>query len=196
MLEVLTVVGGMFGGLTGSLLAVEGTMLFLSSSSVGGATHVTGSLMTPHVRRMGPEGRKGLMLSGLTRGTGLNKSIAFFLAVLSLALRLCVPSPGVPARLKSKQLRSAQSPRNLAIWGFERNFFPQGLQVIRKHIKRNFVYEQTQLQKDNVKCSLIHQRSLKMRLHKTSNVRRRLRKLMHTCSSRHQFYQLIVRSFE
>lgn len=38
----------------------------------------------------------------------------------------------MPARLKSKQVRSACSPRNLAIWGFDRNFLPQGLRVKRK----------------------------------------------------------------
>ena len=60
------------------------------------------------------------------RGVGLERSM-IRLELRSLALRLCVPSPGVPALLKSKQARSTLSPRNLAICGFERNFFPQGL---------------------------------------------------------------------
>lgn len=59
--------------------------LFLSSSSFGGATQVTGSLITPQVRRIGPEGLKGLLLRGLTKGKGLGKSI-FFVGFLSLAL--------------------------------------------------------------------------------------------------------------
>ena len=44
--------------------------LVLPWSSVGGATHVTGSLMTPHVRRIGPDGLRGLIVSGLTIGIG------------------------------------------------------------------------------------------------------------------------------
>jgi len=102
----------------------------LSSSSLGGATHVTGSFITPHVRRIGPEGLRGLFVRGLTIGTGLTTSVGIFLvvALLSLALLRKVPSPGLPARLKSKHERSALSPRNLAICGFDRNFLPQGLE--------------------------------------------------------------------
>ena len=100
---------------------------FFTSSSVGGATKITGSLMTPHVRLIGPDGRKGLFVKGRTVGICLLIGSRFFFADLSLALLLWLPSPGVPARLKSKQPRSAVSPRNLAICGFDRNFFPQGL---------------------------------------------------------------------
>lgn len=109
----------------------------LSSSSFGGATHVTGSFITPQVRRMGPEGLRGLLVKGLTIGTERTTSVGIFLVVvLSLALLRSVPSPGLPARLKSKQVRSALSPRNLAICGFDLNFFPQGLEgETRKHFK-------------------------------------------------------------
>ena len=86
---------------------------------------MTGSFITPQVRRMGPDGLRGLFDRGLTRGVGFTVSIR--LICLSLALLLCVTSPYAP-RLKSKQDRSWLSPRNLAIWGLERNFFPQGLQ--------------------------------------------------------------------
>ena len=42
--------------------------LFFNSSSVGGATQITGSFITPQVRRMGPDGRSGLFVRGRTRG--------------------------------------------------------------------------------------------------------------------------------
>lgn len=97
-------------------------------SSSGGATQVTGSLITPQVRRMGPEALRGLTVSGLTTGMGFTGSI-FFPICLSRALRLCVTSPYAP-RLKSKQDKSRLwlSPKNFAICGLDRNFFPHGLQ--------------------------------------------------------------------
>lgn len=82
--------------------------------------------MTPQVLRIGPEGRRGALLSGLTAGGG---GVCFrsLLVVGFLSLAALRRSPSDPARLKSKHVRSALSPRNLAICGFERNFFPQGL---------------------------------------------------------------------
>ena len=90
-------------------------------------TTVTGSLMTPQVLRIGPEGRRGALLSGLTAGGG---GVCFrsLLAVGFLSLAALRRSPSDPARLKSKHVRSAWSPRNLAICGFERNFLPHGLE--------------------------------------------------------------------
>ena len=98
-------------------------------SPAGGDRSITGSLITPHVRRTGPAGLKGLALNGRI-GCGMTCRGSIFFPVpwglRSRALRL-VPSPRLPARLKSKQVKSAFSPKNLAICGFERNFFPQGL---------------------------------------------------------------------
>lgn len=91
------------------------TLAIMSSSSQGGGTHVTGSLITPQVRLIGPEGRRGLLVSGRTVGIdGFAMSMAL-LDDLSRALRRDEPSPGVPARLKSKTVRSANSPRKRAI---------------------------------------------------------------------------------
>ena len=88
---------------------------------------MTGSLMTPQVLRIGPDGRRGALLSGLTAGGGGVCLRSILLVVGFLSLAALRRSPNDPARLKSKHVRSALSPRNLAICGFERNFLPHGL---------------------------------------------------------------------
>lgn len=99
----------------GGAASCDLTLAIMTSSSQGGGTHVTGSLITPQVRLIGPEGRRGLLVSGRMIGiAGFAMSMAL-LDDLSRALRRDEPSPGVPARLKSKTVRSADSPRNRAI---------------------------------------------------------------------------------
>lgn len=110
---------------------------------------MTGSLITPQVRLTGPDGLRGFVLRGFALEApdrGSDRLVTMFPVLLlllpkapppppppgvswllSLARRLWVPSPGEPARLKSKQVRSALSPKKRAICGFERNFFPHGL---------------------------------------------------------------------
>jgi hypothetical protein len=87
----------------------------VKSISHGAGTQVTGSLITPQVRLIGPEGRRGLMLSGRIGGGPCLAISTALLVDRSRALRRDEPSPGVPALLKSKTDKSAASPRKRAI---------------------------------------------------------------------------------
>lgn len=130
--EAVLGVGGGGVGVESEVSMGSGSAAFTATTAIffsrlGGGIHVTGSLITPHVRRIGPEAPRGLLLRGLKSAIPYLPASIALLAVRSLALRCEEPPPESAPRLKSNAVRSTASPRNRAIWGFDLNFFPQGL---------------------------------------------------------------------